>query len=317
MKGVFKMFSYTIVGTGAVGGYFGARLARAGATVRFLARSDYQTIKDSGLEIESVAGNFTLPKVDVYRDSADIPESDVVAVAIKTTANGELPKLLKPLVKPGTIVLLMQNGLGMESEIQEAFPASIVTGGLCYICAKKDGPGRIVHQDKGTITVGALSRVLDEDSPHRIAISGIARDFALAGVPAEVSDSLGTSRWKKLLWNIPFNGLSVVLNADTREILATPSSRRMAIRLMEEVSRGAAACGFPLEKGSIEKMVSFTEIMTPYEPSMKLDWDAHRPMEIESMYRAPVRAARSAGVELGAVASLGDLLEYMESRRKD
>ncbi len=309
------MFSYTIVGTGAVGGYYGARLAKAGATVRFLARSDYQAIKDGGLSVDSVAGNFALNPAEVYRDSADIPESDVIAVAVKTTANGELPKLLAPLVRPGTVILVMQNGLGMESDIQEAFPLSVVTGALCYICARKEGPGKIVHQDKGSVTVGALTASLDPASPHRAAVTGIAQDFALAGVPAEVSDSLGTSRWKKLLWNVPFNGLSVALDCDTREILANLSSRRMAIRLMEEVARGAATCGFPLGKGSIERMVGYTETMTPYEPSMKLDWDAGRPMEIEALYRAPVRAARSAGVELGAIASLGDLLEFMEGKK--
>lgn len=309
------MFSYTIIGTGAVGGYFGAKLARGGATVRFLARSDYGIIMEKGLTVHSVAGDFTLPSVEVYDDTARIPESDVIAVSLKTTANESLPKLLAPLVKPGTIILMMQNGLGVETDIQEAFPQSVVAGGLCYICARKDGPGIIAHQDKGTIAIGALNGRLDDDSPSRRAIEGIARDFALAGVPAEVSDSLGTSRWNKLLWNVPFNGLSVALGCDTREILANESSRSMAKRLMDEVVKGAAACGFRLEPGAADKMIAFTEVMTPYEPSMKLDWDAGRPMEIETMYRAPVRAARSAGVELPAIAMLGDLLQFMETRR--
>ncbi len=309
------MLRYSIIGTGAVGGYFGARLARAGAAVRFLARSDYEAIKSHGLNVDSVAGSFSLPAPEVYSSTEHMPESDVVAVAVKTTSNGELPKLLAPLIKPGTVILIMQNGLGEESAIQAAFPEALVLGALCYICAWKDGPGSVVHRDKGTVTLGALSGRHDDDETRREALQQIARDFALAGVPADISDSLGTSRWRKLLWNIPFNGLSVTLDADTREIMASPSARRMAARLMEEVMRGAAAAGFPLEPDAAKKMLAYTETMTPYKPSMKLDWEAQRPMEIESMYRNPVRAARSAGVELHAIAHLADELEYMEARR--
>lgn len=297
---------YSVLGTGAIGGYYGAKLQKSGLSVDFLARSDYKKIKEKGLIIDSVNGNFTLDKVNVYSSVIDMPETDVILVSMKTTANCLLKELMAPLVKEGTIILVLQNGLGMEEEIREDFPEAIVLGGMCFICSRKEGPGHINHVDKGSITSAPV------EEKHYSLLEEIQKDFTQAGIEMNLHRNLTEARWRKLLWNIPYNGLAVVLGADTKEIMDSEYGSALARRLMDEVARGAAACGCPIEEETIKKMLYYTHIMTPYEPSMKLDYNHKRPMEIEYMYRRPIREAEKRGVELTSVKMLADQLSFME-----
>jgi 2-dehydropantoate 2-reductase len=299
---------YTVLGTGAVGGYYGARLQKSGLEVDFLARSDYSSIKEKGLRIDSCQGDFVLDRVNVYSSAEELPTTDVILVALKTTANDKLEELLRPVVKKGTAILILQNGLGMEEEVSVLFPEAVVLGGMCFICSQKRGDGHIVHLDKGSISAAPL-REKDRD-----LLRTIQGDFQSAGVKMALLDDLTTARWNKLLWNIPYNGLSVVLDADTAQIMASPHGCRLAKTLMEEVIRGGEACGSTFPDGSIENMLEYTRIMTPYEPSMKLDFDMGRRMELEYMYRRPLKAALERGVALPYIAMLADQLAFREER---
>jgi len=281
--------------------------------VSFLARSDYEYLLKNGLTVDSCAGNFSLPVVDVHNRASDLPGRDVVVISLKTTSNGGLRELLAPVVRDGTVLLVLQNGLGMEEEIASWFPEADVIGGMCFICSQKRNPGHISHLDYGSLTLAAL----DASSPRaRAALDEIKTDFGDSKIPVTVAPSLGEARWRKLLWNIPYNGCSVVLDCDTKALMDGLASRRLVRALMEEVVLGASACGFRFEEGAVERMLEFTERMTPYEPSMKLDWDYKRPMEIDYMYRNPVEAARKAGVELPRIAMLMDELIFLEERRR-
>ena len=297
---------YTVLGTGAVGGYYGAMLQKGGAETNFLARSDYKYIKEKGLRIDSWKGDFVLDKVNVYPSADDLPETDVVLITMKTTSNTMLEGLLKPIVREGTVIFILQNGLGMEKEISDMFPQAVVLGGMCFICSQKRGDGHIVHLDKGSISAAPYDR---KDLP---LLREIQKDFTAAGVEMTLMEDLEAARWNKLLWNIPYNGLSVVLNADTKQIMASDSGRALARKLMEEVVAGAEACGCPLAEGSVENMLDFTAVMEPYEPSMKLDFDNHRKMELEYMYRRPLAEAKRHGAELPSIAMLTDQLAFME-----
>ncbi len=305
------MYSYAVIGTGAIGGYYGGRLAESGRAVSFLARGDYEYLKANGLTVASKAGDFRLPSIDVHNRAADLPVRDVLLVSLKTTSNGSLRDLLSPAVRPGTIVLVMQNGLGMEEEVASWFPEATVVAGMCFICSQKTGPGRVSHMDYGSITIAAHG---PENSRTREALAGLKADLEESKIPVTVSPSLGEARWRKLLWNVPYNGTSVILDADTKEIMDTPASRRMVRTLMEEVVRGAAACGYAIEPEAVDRMLEFTDRMTPYKPSMKIDRDFARPMEIEYMYLRPLKAAREKGAELPAISMVADQLLFLESR---
>lgn len=211
--------SYTILGTGALGGYYGACLQRAGLDVHFLLHSDYAHVSKHGLVIESPEDNFNLPQVRAYDRVSQMPRCDVVAVALKTTQNHLLPQLLPPVIKDDGVVLLLQNGLGIETEVARIVGAERVMGGLCFLCSNKVGPGYIHHLDYKEIKLGEYA--------HNYQACGIsermryiANDFERAGIPIVLSEDLLLARWQKLVWNIPYNGLSVVLNAMTDQLMA-------------------------------------------------------------------------------------------------
>jgi len=191
-----------VVGPGAVGSYYGAKLVRAGQEVHFLLRSDYDAVKRNGVTIHSPEGDFNArPKC--ARMPEEIGQSDLVLVALKTTANDQFPKLLPPLVGIGTVVLTLQNGLGNEEELAKLFPIEQIMGGLCFVCLNRTAPGVVEHMAHGVVILGEFQRWPD---PRTHDIASMIRH---AGVPCEVTDDLARAHWEKLVWNIPFNGLGV------------------------------------------------------------------------------------------------------------
>lgn len=288
---------FSIVGTGAVGGFYGGLLQRAGFDVHFLLNRDYDHVRSNGLRIDSTQGCFNLPKVNAYNNPRDMPECDVVIVALKTTANSVLSTILPHLVKDGGIVLTLQNGLGSEQEVAEIVGAERVLGGLCFLCSNRIGPGHIHHLDYGLITLGEYR---SNGSPGGVTprLAAVASQLEAAGISIRTVEDLSLARWKKLVWNIPFNGLSVVRNQLTDQLIKHPETRRLCETLMQEVAEASAACSRPIEPAFIEKMIQDTEKMEPYAPSMKLDFDRGNPMEIEAIYGNPLRAAKAAGVSM-------------------
>lgn len=288
---------FSIVGTGAVGGYYGGLLQRTGFDVHFLMRGDCDHVRKNGLVIESPNGNFDLPLVRAYDDPRDMPRCDVVVVALKTTANHALADILPHLVKDKGIVLTLQNGLGSEEEISEIVGADKVVGGLCFLCSNKVAPGHIHHLDYGLITIGEYRR---DGQPGGTTprLEKLAVHLKSAGISVGMVEDLALARWRKLVWNIPFNGLSVVRNELTNQLVKNPGTRALCERLMHEVAAAAKACARPIEPAFLEKMMADTEKMKPYAPSMKLDFDRGSQMEVESIYGHPVRAAKMAGVAM-------------------
>ncbi|MCG5059217.1 MAG: putative 2-dehydropantoate 2-reductase [Limnoraphis sp. WC205] len=307
--------SYAILGTGAIGGFYGAKLQQLGIDVHFLLHSDYQQVFRQGLSIESPTGSFTLFPVQAYNDPQKMPACDVVIVALKTTQNHLLPQLLPPVVKEDGVVLILQNGLGIEPQVAEIVNAKRVIGGLCFICSNKVGKGHIRHLDYGMITMGEYN---ENYQPGGITprIQQIAEDFNNAGIPVELSENLLLARWKKLVWNIPYNGLSVVLNAKTDELMNAPDSRILVEEIMREVLRGAKGYDCMISEEFIQKMLNHTEKMTPYLTSMKLDYDEKRPLEIEAIIGNPWRMATEKGVDLPYIGMLYRQLKFLDYQNR-
>ncbi len=307
-------FSYAIIGTGALGGYYGARLQQAGADVHYLLRSDYDHVCQFGLVVESPDGDVNLPQVNAYRDAANMPPCDVVVVALKTTQNHLLPQLLPPVLSPHGVVLVLQNGLGVEARVADVVGAERVMGGLCFLCSNKVGPGHIRHLDYKKIEIGEYNA-----EGHAKGVSdrmrAIAADFELAGIPIALAEDLVLARWKKLMWNIPFNGLSVVLNATTYEMMLDDNARQLTTDLMTEVVMGAAGQGRRIPPGFQDEMLEHTAEMKPYRTSMKIDYDEARPLEVEAMYGAPLKAAQAANVQLPKIMALYQQLKFLDGRQ--
>ncbi|HEY9602839.1 MAG TPA: putative 2-dehydropantoate 2-reductase [Allocoleopsis sp.] len=307
--------SYAILGTGALGGYYGACLQRAGVEVHFLLHSDYDYVRDFGLAIESPDGDFTLPHVNAYNDAAKMPPCDVAIVALKTTQNHLLPEMLPTTIKEDGVVLVLQNGLGIEEDVAQIVGSKRVMGGLCFLCSNKVGPGHIHHLNYKQIVLGEyLPDYQLGDITERMR--QIADDFERASIPMALAEDLLLARWKKLVWNIPYNGLSVVLNATTNELMADEYARSLVEQLMAEVAAGAASMGRIIPDLFIQQMLDHTEKMTPYRTSMKIDYDEGRPMEIETMFGNPMRAAKAVGVDLPLISMLYRQLKFLDTQNR-
>lgn len=306
------MRSYTVIGAGAVGLLYGGRLAAGGHQVRWVVRTGAAEIRANGIAVRSVDGDLRIgpEDVEVFDDPSDAPASDVVIVALKTTANDHLTQLVGPAVADGTTIAMFQNGLGVEDRVRRAVPhAGAVVGAMCFVCAHRASVGVADHVDYGAVTVGAHGR---SDPAQARAL---VRDLTAAGTAATLVDDLAVARWRKLVWNIPFNGLSVVLDASTDALLGDPHSRRLVTELMDEVIGAANAAGHAVAGAFRDEMLTTTDAMTPYAPSMKLDHDGGRPMEIEAIYDAPLQVADSVGAPMPTVAAIRDQLRFLDRRR--
>jgi len=302
-----EKFSYAIIGTGALGGTYGIKLANAGFDVHFLANSDFNYIKQNGLQLHSEDGRILLEKVSVFQTSKDIPKVNVVCICLKTTQNHLLKEILDPIVHKDTIILTLQNGLGIEEELNELFPQAIIVGGLCYLCSNKTGPGNIVNTDMGRIAMGSMN---SKEYPNVIPVS---EDFINAGIKIDLVENLILERWKKLLWNIPFNGLSVVLNSTTDKIIQQESTKQLAYELMLELIDAAKANGYEIHLEFAQKMIALTEKMKPYKTSMMLDFENKRSLELQYMFRNPIQKAKEKNTPMKKVETLEKLLSYIQN----
>ncbi len=300
---------YAIIGVGGIGGYYGGCLAQSGQEVHFLCRSDYQYIKENGLRVDSVKGDVYLPKVNAYHDSKEMPLCDVVMVCTKTLSNHLLKDMLQPILHKDSLVILIQNGLGLEQALAKDLPEAKIAGATAFICSFKVGQGHVRHAEYGELSL----------SPYHPSVAAllkeVAADLEKAGIPTQYVDDLNFLRWKKLVWNIPYNGLTVLMNASTDQLTFDAHSRQLLKDLMQEVIEAAACCGADIPASFADKMILSTEKMTPYLPSMRLDYEAARPMEIDTMYTCPIETARAAGYEMKKTQVLEQQLRFKEKHR--
>ncbi len=298
---------YAIVGTGAIGGFYGGMLAKAGNDVHFLFHNDYDFVSKNGLKVDSFLGNFHLSQIHAYRTAQEMPACDVVLVCLKTTNNPILKEILPPLLHSGSCVILVQNGLNIERDLAAGFPDLSIAGAMAFICSNRVGKGHIVHLDYGKITFGTFQ------GDNEKLLQQVCHDFMIAGVPAEFSGNLSLSRWKKLVWNIPYNGLCVVMNTSTEQLMNYPETHELVRNLMTEVVGAANACGVPVSEEFVNEMLDATSIMKPYAPSMKLDYDHRRPLEIGAIYSAPLEEAFRHGFEMPKVRMLEQQLKFIQA----
>lgn len=295
---------YAILGSGAVGGLYGAMLARSGCDVHFLLHSDFDHVRENGFRVDSVLGDFVLESPQVYDSVETMPKCDVVIIALKSTRNALLDEWLPQVVADDGVVLTLQNGLDVEADVRRTVPAGRVLGGCCFLCSNKVGPGHIHHLDYGRIAFGAYQETGVDPSCANEVGRRIETDMQSAGIDANWSDDLAKTRWRKLMWNIPFNGLSVVLDASTDRIIGSQPGRDLANQLIAEVYAGAAACGVEIDEKAIRATMEHTETMVPYDSSMRLDFLAKRPMEVEAIFGNPLRAIGDRASEIAPSISM-------------
>jgi 2-dehydropantoate 2-reductase len=298
-----RFSTVAVVGSGALGCYYGAMLARAGTAVRFLMRSDLAAVSADGLRVTLPKESFALRDVDAKATPEEIGPCDLVIVALKTTANGDFQKLIAPLLHERTAILTLQNGLGSDEELARLFGAERVMGGLCFICVNRTAPGEILCIEPGSLSLGEFGRPAGE------RLRTVAELFTRAGVRCQVNDRLAWLRWKKLVWNVPFNGLSIAAGGvTTDQILAEPALEAEVRALMQEIIGAAGRLGFDIPVSFIDQQIEHTRPMGPYKPSSLIDYLAGRAVEVESIWGEPLRRAQAAGAAVPKLALLYALL---------
>lgn len=304
-----------IIGSGAIGGFYGLMLARAGFEVHFLLRSEYETVREQGLSLQSAVHGQVHMQVNAYASAADVPPCDWLLVGAKATSNAELAPLIVQAAAPGARVVLLQNGLGVEDQLRPALrPDMHLLGGLCFICVNREAPGVIRHQALGAVNLGYHS------GPAAGAALAIVEEgaalFHAAGIDSQAMENLDQARWQKLVWNVPYNGLSVLLQASTTPLMADADSRLLIQQLMAEVVQGAQACGQLLAQGYAEHLLRITEQMPDYWPSMYHDHAQQRPLELQAIYAEPLARARAAGCQLPRMEMLYQSLAFIDRRNR-
>jgi 2-dehydropantoate 2-reductase len=288
-----------IVGSGAVGTYYGARMALAGADVSFLMRGDLAAVRKRGsVVIRDNAGTAELRPVAAFASPGEIGPVDLVLIGLKTTTGG-IRDLVQPLLGPDTAVLTLQNGFGADETLAGMFGAGRILGGLVFMAITRTGPGEIRCFHPGMVSIGEFGR-RPQERTH--ALAGLLR---AAGMKTNVVENLVEARWSKLVWNIPFNGLSIAEGGVTTDrICADPRLAAEARSLMLEVQSAAAAFGFGIPDAFIAKQFEVTPPMGAYQPSSLVDFLAGREVEVESIWGEPLRRARAAGVPMPRLGSL-------------
>ncbi|HEV7925110.1 MAG TPA: 2-dehydropantoate 2-reductase [Verrucomicrobiae bacterium] len=313
-----------VVGCGALGSYYGAKLCCAGHEVHFLLRSDYEVVRQEGVWIESGEERFHV-QPHCARAPQEIGPADVVLIGLKTTANHLLPQLLPPLIGPQTAILTMQNGLGNEAAVAAIAGAEKTMGGVCFVCLNRIAPGTIKHIGHGAVVVGEHSR------PPQARTHNISQTFNDAGVSCKVAENLEQARWEKLVWNIPFNGLGVASSMGleavlkgrippgtkrqacltTDLLLSNPEWERLVRELMMETIAAARAQGLDVPDAAADRQIERTRQMGAYKASTLIDFENGRELELEGLFLEPLRRARKAGVPCPRLAALCDVLAQL------
>ena len=295
-----RQLRIAIVGAGAVGGYYGGLLARAGMDVHFLLRSDHAVIAAQGLRIESPNGDFHLPadRLNITDRADRLPPVDLVLLATKATSNEHLPELLRPIVGKRTMVLCVQNGIGGVEACTALLGAERVLAGLGFICTNRIAPGHIRHMGFGLIRFGPISAspVLDPAALERALQAG--------GLPIELSDDIHRDRWGKLVWNIPFNGLGAAMDLSVDRLVNHPRGLELVESIMREVIALARSLGHTFPGDLVEQQIAKTVRMGAYKTSMQLDRQAGRPLERDAIITRPLTIARREGVLMPIVETI-------------
>ncbi len=301
-----------VVGAGAIGSFYGGKLAQAGAEVSVVCRSDYDVVKEKGFVIKSILGDFRFMPHRVLKNAEDYGDrADYILVTLKVLPDINRVELIRPAVYDDTSIVLLQNGVDIEKPVAEAYPDNEVISGLAFICVNRTAPGETSHLDYGRLVIG----VYPEGKSEKTRV--LADLFKKSGILCREDDNIVKARWQKLIWNAPFNPISVLGGGiDTEIILEQEETALLARRVMEEVRAIAASEGHMLEESVVDQNINDTIRMKPYKTSMLLDYEAGRPMEVEAILGNAVRIARKNGVFACHMQTLYALLKSVDTNNR-
>jgi len=281
-----------VFGAGAVGGFFGGLLARAGRDVRFIARgAQLAALRNGGIVIDStLLGVIRVPGIQVTADAIEIGPVDVVLLCVKAQQTAGVLDALAPLVAPATTIVTLQNGVESDDIVAERFGRERVVPAVVYVGATLDRPGHISHVAAGTIALGVPAGV------SRERVERIRDVLAASGQPVHITEDIQRDRWRKLLWNAAFNTVSAVTERDPGDLLRVPETRALLTAVMTEVVAVARAQGVALQSRDVDEQIAWTERAGAIRTSTTVDRQRGREMEIDALIGVVVRRGRQHGV---------------------
>ncbi|UCC93844.1 MAG: 2-dehydropantoate 2-reductase [Thermoplasmata archaeon] len=296
-----------VMGAGAVGGYFGAKLARAGPEVWFIARGErLKAYRTTGIRVESIDGDFEIVPVRAIRDPSSIGKVDLVLFTVKSTGTDRAAEEAVPMVGPYTTVLSVQNGVDNEAVLERVLGADRIVPGVAVIGVAMPEPGLIRHTNNGSITLGEVS---GEETDR---VRSICKAFADAGVDTKVTQDVRTVKWRKLIWNASFNPIAALTGMRVLEIIEDDASRSVAEVAMREAIEVGEALGHKVGDYQIERATQRNPNWARSRTSMLQDMERGRPTEIDALTGAVIRYGREKGVQTPVMETLYRLVRAKE-----
>ena len=279
-----------VYGIGGVGAYFGGRLAQIGQDVVFIARNEtLAVLRTQGLKVGSIAGDFSIDKVEVTNNPAEVGVVDYVLCCVKSWQVPAAARAMKPMIGPDTLVVPLQNGVEAPYLLAEEIDPANVLGGLCAIVAFQAGPGHIKHSGGNPlIRFGHLDNHPD---PRVNALSEIFNHCS--GVKSSIPDDVLVAMWQKFMLITPWSGLGAVSRAPIGVLLEQPETRELLTQATEEIYQLGRARGIDLPQDSVAKTLKTLEGIPPNSTtSMQRDLVRGRPSELDAQNGAVVRLAQ-------------------------
>ncbi len=300
-----------ILGAGALGGYYGAMLARAGFDVRFIMRSGYQRARDEGIHVDSDKGVIHLEHPTICASGEECGPVDLILVCWKSSSNAALASALPPLLHESTDVISFQNGMGNVETIANYLEPHRVYLGLCFISCMMKPTGEVEHRGGNDVQIAPLHA---EDATHARATQ-YSELLKGAGISARAFEQIEEILWRKLSWNIPFNGLCLAHGGiSIEQLFAMPSEVERARRIIREVADCAALRGHPLADNLVEMQIARTQPMGGFIPSSAMDYLMGRPIEYQNIWGIPLERAREVQAQVPEWEQLTlDILARLES----
>jgi 2-dehydropantoate 2-reductase len=266
-----------VMGTGAVGGYFGARLAAAGQNVAFIARGSHlEAMRKEGLKVKSAQGDLHIRSL-FTRDPSEVGPVDAVLFCVKSYDTEDAAAKLTPMVGAKTVILSLQNGVDNPDKIAARYGKARTLAGVVYLGALVSDPGVIRHSAGGRIVLG------DVDGEASDPARRVEQILSGAQISCAVSAEIRKVMWTKLVWNAPFCALACLGRATVKEIIESESLRKLAAECMEEVREAARSTGIELAPSVVEETFKFSQGLGDFKPSMLQDLEAGKPLEYEAL----------------------------------
>ncbi len=297
-----------IVGSGAVGGYFGALLAKADNDVTFLARGEHlKVLKEKCITIKSINGDFSV-KVKVKERPDKDDNYDLIIFAVKGYDLETASETIKDVIADDTSILSLLNGVESEELLGEKFGAEKIIGGIAFIGSAIEAPGVILHTASGSVTIGDMGRSKSDRCQR------IKRTFEKAHIPCKISTDINKDIWSKMVWNVGFNAITAITGALVSEILANQGMRQTVEQSMLETINVAIKKGVLLSPDLIAKTISRTEKAGKIKTSMLQDIEKGKQTEIDFINGAIVKIGKEVGINTPVNEMLFGLVKFKEEQ---